>query len=140
MRQAYLQSAEPLARDVFIAKPVPQVALDPSRCLKSLKPLNEICEYGDLWHEIMDHHHGEYLGMKPQRSDLAVYVLMKGTILKGRQGGYVDDLIRSGNKDFRMLAKKASHKFDMADDQELPCIFRIFSKTSENRLNRAGSA
>ena len=34
VRQGYLQSVEPLARDIFIRKPVPEFELAPSQCLK----------------------------------------------------------------------------------------------------------
>ena len=83
VRQAYLQSAEPLAREVFIAKPVPEFELHPSQCLKLLKPLYGLCESGDLWHQTLDRHHREDLGMNPLRSDPALYVLMKNKLLHG---------------------------------------------------------
>lgn len=82
VRQAYLQSAEPLARDIFIAHPVPEFELEPSQCLKLLKHLYGLCESGDLWHETLDKHHREDLGMNPMRSDPALYTYMKKGILK----------------------------------------------------------
>ena len=48
VRQAYLQSADPLSRPVFISKPVPKFELEPSQCLQLLKPLYGLCESGDL--------------------------------------------------------------------------------------------
>ena len=48
VRQAYIQSAEPLARDVFISKPVLELELDLSQYLQLLKPLYGLCEAGDL--------------------------------------------------------------------------------------------
>ncbi len=54
VRQAYLQSAEPLARDIFIEKPVPEFELAPEQCLQLLKPLYGLCESGDLWHKTLD--------------------------------------------------------------------------------------
>lgn len=127
VRQAYLQSTDPLARDVFIARPVPEFELDPSQFLQILKPLYGLCESGDLWHETLDRHHREDLGMKPLRSDPALYVLMKDNLLQELSGGYVDDLMRAGNKKFRTPAKKTSHRFEMAEDEILPCVFTGFS-------------
>lgn len=60
-RQAYLQPAEPLSRDFCISNPVPEFEVEPSQCLKLLKPLYELCELGDLWHETLDRHHREDL-------------------------------------------------------------------------------
>lgn len=48
VRQSYLQLAEPLVRDFFIAKPVPKVELGLSQCLKLLKPLYGMFESCDL--------------------------------------------------------------------------------------------
>jgi len=39
VRQAYLQSAEPVSRDKFVTKPFPEFELDPSQCLQLPKPL-----------------------------------------------------------------------------------------------------
>lgn len=39
VRQAYLQSALLLTRDLLITKPVPEIELSPDQCLKLLKPL-----------------------------------------------------------------------------------------------------
>ena len=127
VRQAYLQSAEPLAREVFISKPVPEFELDPSQCLQLLKPLYGLCESGDLWHNTFDRHHKKDLGMKPLRCDPALYVLMKDNVLQGLSGWYVDELIRTGNTTFKELARETNRKFEMADDQDLPCVFTGFS-------------
>ena len=65
VRQAYIQSAEPLMRDIFIRNPVPEFALDPHQCLQLLKPLYGLCESGDLWHKALDDHHRKDLKMRP---------------------------------------------------------------------------
>ena len=57
VRQAYLQSAKPLSREIFITKPVPEFELQPEQCLKLLKPLYGLCDSGDLWHKTVDEHH-----------------------------------------------------------------------------------
>ncbi len=73
VRQAYLQSAEPLSREIFITEPVPEFELRPDQCLKLLKPLYGLCDSGELWHKTLDEHHRRELGMSPFRSDPALY-------------------------------------------------------------------
>ena len=63
VRQAYLQSAEPLMREIFIKDPVPKFELDGPQCLQLLRPLYGLCESGDLWHTTLDAHHRNELGM-----------------------------------------------------------------------------
>ena len=52
---------------------------------------------------------------------------MKNKLLQGLSGGSVDDLIRTRNKNFKTFAKKTNHIFEMAEDQDLPCVFTEFS-------------
>lgn len=127
VRQAYLQSAQPLTRDIFIDKPVPEFELQPSQCLQLLKPLYGLCESGDHWHETLDKHHREELRMTPFKCDPALYYKMMNNVLCGLSGGYVDDLIRTGNQDFKKLSRKTKEVFDMAEDELLPCNFTGFS-------------
>ena len=136
VRQAYLQSTEPLTRNIFIKRPVPEFELDPSQCLKLLKPLYGLCESGDMWHATLDNHHIQDLGMMPLRSDPALYLLVTNGLLKGISGGYVDDLIRTGDSSFKQLCSKTKRKFDMAEDQGLPCTFTGFSisRTVDNTI------
>lgn len=46
--QAFLQSAEPIARDFCTKNPVSEFDCDPSQCLRFLKQLFDLCESGDL--------------------------------------------------------------------------------------------
>ena len=127
VRQAYLQPAEPLAHDIFITKPVPEFELDLSQCLKLLKRLYGLCKSGDMGHATLDKHHIDDLGMRPLRSDPALYILLAEGLLKGISRGYVDDLIRTGDETFKKLCSKKKEKFDMAEDQSLPCMLTAFS-------------
>ena len=102
---------------------MPEFELAPSQCLKLLKPLYGLCESGDLWHEKLAKHHREDLGMSSLRSDPALYTLITNGVLKGLSGGYVNDLIRAGNQDFKDVSKKTNDRFEMAEDQKLPCSF-----------------
>ena len=127
VRQAYLQSAEPLARDIFITKQILEFELDPSQCLNLLKPLYGPCDSGDMWHATLDKHHIDDLGMQPLRSDPVLYVLIAEGLLKGISGRYFDDLIRTGDESFKKLCSKTKEKVNMAEDQSLQCIFTGFS-------------
>ena len=127
VRQAYLQSAGPLARDIFIRKPVQEFELDPSQCFNLLKTLYGLGESGDLWHQTLANHHREELGMKPLRSGPALYTFTENGLLKRLSGGYVDDIIRAGDKHFKHLSQKTNARFEMSEDQTLPCLCTAFS-------------
>ena len=122
VRQAYIQSADPLSRELFITKPVPEFELQPEHCLKLLKPLYGLCDSGDLWHKTLDEHHRHDLGMTPFRSDPALYKIMSNGLLMGLSGGYVD-LLRTGSPEFRQLAKQTDERFQMGEDEHVPCTF-----------------
>lgn len=127
VRQAYLKAAEPIAREIFIRKPVGEFELEPSQCLQLLKPLYGLCESGDFWHDTLDKQHRDDLGMRPFRSDPALYILMINGLLTGLSGGYVEDFLRAGNSEFRQVAKKTRQRFDRADDETPPCTFTGFA-------------
>ena len=124
--QAYLQSILPLSREIFIKNAAPEFELDPDQCLQLLKPLYGLCESGDLWHATMDEHHRKDLGMTPLRSDPALYCLLTDHILTGLSGGYVDDLIRTGDDSFREKCKLTHKKFEMKPDSALPSEYAGF--------------
>lgn len=133
VRQAYLSSAEIVTREVYIKNLVPEFELDSSQSLQLLKPLHGPFESGELWHKTLDCHHVEDLGMKPLRSDHALYIFMNDKVLKALSEGYLDDLIRAGDRTFKTICSKTGLKFDLAKDQYLPCIFTGFflGKTSD---------
>ena len=108
VRQTYLQSAEPLSRELFITKPVPEFEVQPGQCLKLLKHLYGLCDSRDLWHKSLDEHHRHDLGMTPFRSDPALYKIMSNGLLMGLSDGCVDDLLRTGSPEFCQLAKKTN--------------------------------
>ena len=130
--QAYLQSSEPLARKIFIREPVPEFELDPKECLELLKPLYGLCESGDLWHATLDKHHRHDLNMQPLRSDPALYAWMTHGLLRGLSGGYVDDLIRAGDSQFKIQCAKTHTLFEMSKDRSVPYTFTGFSLNKNN--------
>ena len=127
VRQAYLQSSEPLQRDIFIRKPVAEFELESYEFLELLKPQYGLCESGDLWHKTLDEHHCKDLKMTDFRFDPALYHLKQDGHLVGLSGGYVDDPIRGGNKEFRNHTDKTEERFDMDEDKRIPCSFTGFS-------------
>ena len=48
IRQAFLESADPLSRDVYLMDLPPQFELDPHEALQLLKPLYGLCESADM--------------------------------------------------------------------------------------------
>ena len=132
VRQAYLQSSEPLSREIFIKTPVNEFEPDPSECLQLLKPLYGLCESGGLWHKTLDRHHREDLNMSAFRSDPALYKLVKYAVLHGMSGNYVDDFIRAGDRHFKEVAQQTRERFDMAEDVRPPCNFTSFALHRSN--------
>ena len=133
VRQAYLQSEEPLSKAIYIDRPCPEFSLNPDQCLQLLKPLYGLCESGDLWHATLDRHHRKDLGMKPLDSDPALYHLMIDGILAGLSGSYVDDILRCGTKAFRRHCLPTNKRFEIAADEEIPCTFTGFRLSYDSR-------
>lgn len=126
VKHAYIQSESNISRDIYIKKATTEFELEPNQCLKLLKPLYGLCESGDLWHQTFADHHKKELGMVPLRSDQALYIWIPGKDLKGLSGCYVDDILRAGDPSFAKHAKKTRTRFEMADDEPLPCTFTGF--------------
>jgi len=124
--QAYLQSKDPLLRDIFITKQIPEFELAPHECLKLMKPLYGLCDAGDLWASTMDKHHRLDLGLKSLRSDPALYVSTKDGIVNGFSGSYVDDMLRAGNDEFRSNCRKTHASFEMGEEEPIPGPFTGF--------------
>lgn len=109
--QAYLQSAEPLSRELFFSKRAPEFELKPDQYLKLRKPLYGLRDSRDLWHRMLDNHHREDLGLTPPRSDLALYKIMSDNLLVGLSAGCVDDVIRAGTTEFREFSTATNRRF-----------------------------
>lgn len=126
VKQAYLQAAEPLSREVYIKRAVPEFELSPHECLQLLRPLYGLCESGDLWFETLTNHHRDKLGMASARSDAALFSKMKDNKLIGLSGVYVDDMLRVGTAEFKKLCRETSKEFDMSEDDCPSCNFTGF--------------
>ncbi len=65
--------------------------------------------------------------MEPPHSDPALYISVDETgNVQGFGGGYVDDLLRAGIRNFRELSKTTSQAFRMGVDESVPCKFSVF--------------
>ena len=126
VRQAYLQSFEPLQREIHIAKPAKEFNLPHDKCLKIVKPLYGLCDAGDLWYETLDQHHRKNLKMEPFRIDTALYSSGEGDNLKGLSGCYVDDLLRCGNFEFEKASSKTKERIELAESFRLQSEFTGF--------------
>lgn len=51
---------------------------------------------------------------------------MRGNQLSVHSGTYIDDMIRVGNKESRILARKTDNNFEMKGEEELPCSLACF--------------
>lgn len=70
--------------------------------------------------------------MKPSRVDPALYYLLYNGIIRKLSGGYVDDIIRPGDKHFKKLSNKTNDIFEMGEDEHIPCEFTGFSLNYDN--------
>lgn len=125
VREADLQSCEPICRKLYITKAATECELHADPCIKFLKPLDGLCDSEYLWHRKLDDHHRRDLGMKHMRSDTALYALYKDGKLAGLSGAYVDDPLRSGIPSF--ISQKTHGRFQMDLDVEILCSFIGFS-------------
>ena len=99
--QAYLESTDPLLRDICITKNIPEFELEPHRCLHLLKPPYGLCDAGELWAATMHKHHRQDLGMQPTKSDPALYTMSENEKIICLSGTYVDYLLRAGTDKYR---------------------------------------
>lgn len=124
--QAYLQSAAPHMREMYIANPTPEFELSENQCFKLLKLLYGLCGAGDLWWETLDRYHREDLNMRPFRSDPAFHRLLGDKTLHGISGIYSDDMLRAGDQHFKHIAKLTWEKFNMGENESAPFTFTVF--------------
>lgn len=81
--------------------------------MKLLKTLCGLSESGDLWHETLDTHHRQYLGMLPLRSDPELYTTKNEKLLVVISDTYVDEILRKGDSEFQELSSKNNARFEI---------------------------
>jgi Reverse transcriptase (RNA-dependent DNA polymerase) len=114
--QAYLQSAEPLLRDVYI-KPSDEFELNANQVLKLLRPLYGLADSGDYWGSTQLNHLKEKLGMKQMVGDPAMFFKMLDSKLQGMCATYVDDALHAGNKVYEGITEKTMKRFKCRDKE-----------------------
>jgi hypothetical protein len=112
--QAYLQSSEPLRRDVFI-KPASDFGLEENKMLKLIRPLYGLADSGDYWGKTLSTHITEDLEMKNTIGDPAFFYENKDGCLQGLIATYVDDLLQAGNTEFQKISESTLTKFQCRD-------------------------
>lgn len=98
-----------------------------------MKPLYGLSESGNLWYKTPNRHHREELGMKIFQSDPAPYIKRDKNKVIGLSGIYVDDMIRAGSADFCKHSLMTHTRFEVGNDEELPCTFTDFMITRNAR-------
>jgi Reverse transcriptase (RNA-dependent DNA polymerase) len=99
--QAYLQSATPLLRDVYV-RPNPNVIrLGKDELLKLLQHLYGLADAGDYWSQTLTRFHLTELSMEQATGDFALFFRGIADRLVGISATYVDDILQAGTKEFR---------------------------------------
>lgn len=101
----YLQSREPLFRDVYIRAKLedkPVFNLKKDKILKLKKPFYGLYDSGDYWNATIDHHLAQELQISRAVSDPSLFFKIKHGKLRGTIGNYVDDSLLAGDDKFQI--------------------------------------
>jgi len=108
---------------VFIKPHILELSQD--ELIQIIKPLYGLADSGDYWGETLTEHHLEDLRMQQANGDFSLYFHNVGKKLTGMSRTYVDDILRTGNEDFKRSSMAATYsKFDAKDP-----IFNDFTFT-----------
>lgn len=123
VRQACLQSDEPMKWPIFIEMAVSEYELGKDKALRLKKPLHGLSEPCDLWFDTLKRIHRDELRMEALRSNATLYASqIKGRII-GLSDTYVDDIFRAGSWKFCQMSQTTKKRFYMEDDENIPCVF-----------------
>ncbi len=109
--QAYIQSASPLLRDVYL-KPTKELEIPADSVLKLLKPLYGLADSGDYWHSTFQKHIKQDIGMENTAADMSLFFKRAHKSLRGLLATYVDDTLCTGTRDFERDTSKTEQKFE----------------------------
>lgn len=112
VKQAYLQSAVALQRDVFIRPD--QIELKPGELLKLVQPVYGLSDSGDYWCETFAKFHTNNLRMQQSTGDFALFFRRIANQLVALSGTYVDDVIQASTKVQKAeIKRQLQDKFDI---------------------------
>ena len=117
VRQAYLQSAERLMREIYV-RPTKEFKLSHDQLLRLLKPLYGLADSGDYWHITFSSHLRRDLQMIPTLNDLSLFFKTVKGELAGMIGAYVDDTIGAGTAQFSRDSLVTEKRFDSSPRQK----------------------
>jgi hypothetical protein len=121
MTQAYLQSAVPLLRDVYLKPDVLELSDD--ELVRLRKPLYGLSDSGDYWHHTITRFH-QALDFKQSAGDFAFYYQREADKLLGLSSTFVDDILQAGTDKFRMnLVSALKQGFDIKGPELTPLTF-----------------
>jgi Reverse transcriptase (RNA-dependent DNA polymerase) len=137
--QAYLQSATPLLRDVYVRPDPNVIRLGKVELLKLVQPLYGLADAGDYWSQTLTRFHLTELSMEQATDEIALFFRGVADRLVGISATYVDDILQAGTKEFRRDALAALHKnFDMKPAENPPFTFAsIRIRTNPHAIDQA---
>ena len=114
VRQAYIQSAKDLLRDVYL-EPPPDVGIDNDCVLKIMKPLYGLTESGSYWWLTSQNYHVNDLGMSQSVMDPCLFFKNGERGLEGLEASLVDDTLGTGDEGFMRIEEEKSKRFDVKE-------------------------
>lgn len=132
VRQAYLQAATPLLRDVYVEPPRDVLNLNQGELLKLLKPLYGLSDAGDYWAKTLSSFHTQHLRMRQATGDFSLFMRHVAGKLVGMSATHVDDLLCVGTSEFTKDMQSHLHeRFEMSNADQAPLTFTGIEVTSK---------
>lgn len=128
---------QPLERRVFTTKLSLEFELEPSECFEQLRPLYGLCDACQLWNESLHQHFSGDQRMVSTKTDPSLFFSFRDNKLSGAHGSNVNDLLRTRDRDVKVLCSKAHNRFETNGNELLPVTFAGFNiRKEQNFLTR----
>lgn len=140
VKQAYLQSASNLRRDVYVRPD--EMNLSPNELLQIIKPLYGLSDSGDYWCETFSRFHIHDLRMEQSTGDFALFFKRFANTLVAMSASYVDDVLQASDARTKtQLRRKLKDKFDITCTDTSRFIYTgIMIDSSNTELRRLSQA